>query len=385
MKKFGFVMLILCGFVSAAFGGGRRDRNIVIGGILSLSGSYRVLGTEVQNGINLALAEINNNGGINGRQLVIQIQDDGGSPQQAVNVFNQMVRQKVKIIIGSNTSACTAALSPLAQAKKILLLTPSATGENVLDGGNFSFRTCYTDFDQGNAAGVYAADPEGLGLTKAALIRTGSNAGVTLMAETFSASFKALGGSIVADEVYGAGDINFNDLALRVKTGSPEIIFVPEANYAIAVQVLNAIKAQGIRGAVIGLDAWEGIVLEKGIEMERRHPNTYYFPAHFAPDSLNPLAADFVSSYELSYGSIPLSFAALGYDSAYLIRDAMRNTKKPDNPVVVRDAMVQINGEYVTGRISFAGTRDPKKPRMILQITRSGEALQTILAYNIPQ
>jgi branched-chain amino acid transport system substrate-binding protein len=378
-------MLILCGFVSAAFGGGRKDKDIVIGGILSLSGSYRVLGAEVKNGIDLALAEINNNGGINGRQLVIQVQDDGGSPQQAVNVFNQMLKQKIKIIIGSNISACTAALSPLAQAKKILLLTPSATGENAIDGGNFTFRTCFTDFDQGNAAGVYAADPEGLSRTKAAFIRSGSDAGATLMAETFSSSFKALGGSIVADEIYGAGDINFNDLALRVKTGGPEIIFVPETNYAIAVQIINAIKAQSIRGPIIGLDTWEGIVLETAIKWEGRNPNTYYFSAHFAPDSRNPLAADFVSSYELSYGAIPLSFAALGYDSAYLIRDAMRNTKKPDNPVIVRDALAQVNGEYVTGMISFAGTRNPKKPRMVLQITRSGEALQTILAYNIPQ
>jgi branched-chain amino acid transport system substrate-binding protein len=101
---------------------------------------------------------------------------------------------------------------------------------------------------------------------------------------------------------------------------------------------------------------------------------------------MNPLAADFAASYELSYGIIPLSSAALGYDSAYLLRDAMRNTTKPDNPVNVRDALTQVNGDYVTGRISFAGTRNPKKPRMILQIVRSGsDALQTILAYNIPQ
>jgi branched-chain amino acid transport system substrate-binding protein len=385
MKRFGLMALILCGFVAAAFGGGRKDRDIVIGGILSLSGSAGILGLEVRNGIDLAVAEINNNGGVNGRRLNVQVQDDRGDPQEAAAIFTQMTgKQKIKMIIGSSTTACTAAIAPMAQAKKILLLTPSATGENITDGGNFVFRTCFTDFDQGNVAGVFAGDSEGLARVKAAIIRNGS-ASATQTAEAFSSSFKALGGSIVADEVYSSGNLNFNDMALRVKVSEPEVIFVSEENYAVAVQILAAIKAQGIRGPIIGLDSWEGIVRGSALKLERRNPNSYYFLAHFAPDSLSPLAADFTGAYELSYGVPPLSHAALGYDSVYLIRDALRNTPKPDNGLLVRDSLAQISGEYITGRISFSGTRDPKKPRLLLQIMRSGDGLMTMLAYNVPQ
>ena len=148
----------------------KTSDTIKIGGIFPLSGSVAVYGTECRNGVELAINEINAAGGIDGKMLELVAEDDEGSPEKSVNAYKKLVtKDKCSIIIGSLTSGCTAAISSLAQAQKVLLLAPAATQTDITDAGDYVFRACFIDPFQGTVGGKFAL--EDLGAKNAAEIK----------------------------------------------------------------------------------------------------------------------------------------------------------------------------------------------------------------------
>ena len=142
---------------------------VKIGGVYPLSGNVAVYGIEARNGVDLAIAEINANGGILGVPVNHLAEDDEGSADKSVNAFKKLNTQDgVKLFIGSLTSGCTKAIAPLAQAKKVVQIAPAATADDVTSFGNFIFRVCYNDSFQGTVCGQFAA--QDLGAKKAAVL-----------------------------------------------------------------------------------------------------------------------------------------------------------------------------------------------------------------------
>ncbi len=340
----------------------KTSDTIKIGGIFPLSGSVAVYGTECRNGVELAINEINAAGGINGKMLELVAEDDEGSPEKSVNAYKKLVtKDKCSIIIGSLTSGCTAAISSLAQAQKVLLLAPAATQTDITDAGDYVFRACFIDPFQGTVGGKFAL--EDLGAKNAAVlydVQTDYSIGLY---ENFKVVFEQGGGKVVAEESYSTGDKDFNAQLTKIKTTNPDVVYLPDY-YGTVALIAKQLRAQGINAPIVGADGWDGIIDNAGDEVLNG-----FYSNHYAADSTDGKVVTFVNSYKAKYGSTPVSFAALGYDCVYLLKDAMGAAKSADS-TTLKDQLMKTNGAYVTGNLTFDAKRNPVKSAVMLEIVK---------------
>lgn len=379
MKKLGKIALV--GFIVLAMVCGltgcskKNSETIKIGGIFPLSGSVAVYGVECRNGIELAIEEINAAGGINGKKIELISEDDEGNPEKSVNAYKKLTtKDGCKLIIGSLTSGCTAAFSTLAQAQKNLMIAPAATMESITDAGNYVFRACFIDPFQGTVGGKFAA--ENLGAKRAAVLYdTGSDYSMGLT-DNFAAAFEKAGGKVVAKEAYSTGDKDFNAQLTKIKNANPDVVYLPDY-YATVALIAKQLRAQGIDTPIVGADGWGGIIENAGEEILNG-----FYSDHYAADSTDPKVVKFVSSYVKKYGSTPVSFAALGYDSLYMLKDAILKAGTTD-PTAVRDALEKTNGTYVTGNLSFDARRNPVKSAVMMEIVLKDGALTPVYSATV--
>lgn len=347
-----------------------KSDTIKIGGIFPLSGNVAVFGVEARNGIQLAIEEINAAGGAGGKQLELVFQDDEGNPEKSVNAYNKLTAQdKVGIIIGSLTSGCTIAITSKAQQQGVVLVAPAATAEAVTDAGDYIFRACFIDPFQGTVGGIFAAN--NLGARVAAVLYDNGNDYSVGLRDNFISSFQNRGGQIAADESYTTGDVDFNAQITKIKAANPDIVYLPDYYNTVSL-IAKQLRAQGIGVPILGADGWDGLAENAGDEVLNG-----FYSNHYASDSTDPKVQNFVKAYEAKFGSVPVSFAALGYDSMYLIKDAITNAGSAD-PAAVRDALKATNGSYLTGNLSFDSKRNPVKSAVILEIVNRGGRLEPI-------
>ncbi|MDY4674536.1 MAG: ABC transporter substrate-binding protein [Treponema sp.] len=340
----------------------KTSDTIKIGGIFPLSGSVAVYGTECRNGVELAINEINAAGGINGKMLELVAEDDEGSPEKSVNAYKKLVtKDKCSIIIGSLTSGCTAAISSLAQAQKVLLLAPAATQTDITDAGDYVFRACFIDPFQGTVGGKFAL--EDLGAKNAAVLYDVQNDYSIGLYENFKVVFEQGGGKVVAEESYSTGDKDFNAQLTKIKTTNPDVVYLPDY-YGTVALIAKQLRAQGINAPIVGADGWDGIIDNAGDEVLNG-----FYSNHYAADSTDGKVVTFVNSYKAKYGSTPVSFAALGYDCVYLLKDAMGAVKSADS-TTLKDQLMKTNGAYVTGNLTFDAKRNPVKSAVMLEIVK---------------
>lgn len=336
---------------------------VKIGGVAPLSGPVAVYGVECKNGIDLAIEEINAAGGINGQKVIFVCEDDEGDAAKSVNAYKKLVsKDKTRFIIGSLTSGCTLAITQLAQAQKVLQIAPAATAPAITDAGNYIFRTCFIDPFQGRVGGKFAA--ENLGCKNAAILYDiGNDYSVGLM-ENFEKEFSAQGGKIVSKESYGTGDKDFNAQLTKIKAANPDIVYLPDY-YGTVALIAKQLRAQGINTPIIGADGWDGLTENAGDEVLNG-----YYSNHYAEDSTAPAVKKFVSAFQKKYNKAPNSFAALGYDSVYMLKDAMIKAGTTTDVAKVRAAYEATNGDYVTGHITFDAKRNPVKSAVMIKLVK---------------
>ena len=348
----------------------KTSDTIKIGGIFPLSGSVAVYGTECRNGVELAINEINAAGGIDGKMLELVAEDDEGSPEKSVNAYKKLVtKDKCSIIIGSLTSGCTAAISYLAQAQKVLLLAPAATQTDITDAGDYVFRACFIDPFQGTVGGKFAL--EDLGAKNAAVLYDVQNDYSIGLYENFKVVFEQGGGKVVAEESYSTGDKDFNAQLTKIKTTNPDVVYLPDY-YGTVALIAKQLRAQGINAPIVGADGWDGIIDNAGDEVLNG-----FYSNHYAADSTDGKVVTFVNSYKAKYGSTPVSFAALGYDCVYLLKDAMGAAKSADS-TTLKDQLMKTNGAYVTGNLTFDAKRNPVKSAVMLEIVKQDGKLAPV-------
>ncbi|HOS29213.1 MAG TPA: ABC transporter substrate-binding protein [Treponemataceae bacterium] len=364
MKKAIKVLSVLALVLIMFTGCAKKDADsIKIGGIFPLSGPVAVYGVEAKNGIELAIEEINAAGGINGKKVVLISEDDEGNPEKTVNAFKKLTtKDKVTMIIGSLTSGCTAAITTLAQNQKVLLIAPAATMESITDAGNFIFRACFIDPFQGTVGGKFSA--ETLKAKKAAVLYDVANDYSIGLYENFKKAFLASGGIMAAEESYTTNDMDFNAQITKIKNANPDVVYLPDY-YATVALIAKQLRAQGVNASIVGADGWGGIVDNAGDEILNG-----FYSDHYAADSTDPKVVSFVNSYKNKYNSTPVSFAALGYDSMYIIKDAIVNAGSTDASAV-RDAVEKTNGAYVTGKLTFDAKRNPVKSAVMMEIVKA--------------
>ena len=274
VKAFAAVVAASLAFV----GCNSKSSTIKIGSIGPLSGNYAVYGGDCKNGIELAVNEINAAGGVNGQLLELIAEDDEGQPEKSVSAYKKLVtKDGVKLVVGSLTSGCAIAITPLAQAQKVVQIAPAATAPAVTDAGNFIFRACYDDPFQGTVGGKFAA--ENLGTKNAAILYDIGNDYSVGLTENFKTAFEKAGGSIVSLESYSTGDKDFNAQLTKIKNANPDVVYLPDY-YSTLALIVKQLRAQGINTPIVGADGWDGLTENAGDEVLNG-----FYSNHYAADS----------------------------------------------------------------------------------------------------
>lgn len=348
--------------VSGCASGGDSDE-ILIGEFGSLTGSEATFGTSTHNGILLAMEQVNAAGGVLGRQVRIIVEDDQGLPEQAQSVVTKLITSdRVVAVLGEVASSRTLAAAPVAQQYGIPMITPSSTNIEVTRVGDYIFRICFIDPFQGLVMARFAANT--LNVANVAVLRDVRNDYSVGLANAFIENFTALGGTISGDQSYSAGDTDFSAQLTSLAATNPEAIFVP-GYYTDVGLIARQARQLGLNVPLLGGDGWDSPLLTEigGDAIEGS-----YFSNHSSMTDPDPRIQQFVTDYHARHGDYPNSLAALGYDAANILFDAMTRAGTTD-PAAVRAALAETSGFVgITGTITIDAERNASKPAFVLQV-----------------
>lgn len=338
-----------------------------IGVFMSLTGSTANFGISSTNGIKMAADEINAAGGINGKQVELNIQDDRSDAQEAATIVTKFVTQDaVHAILGEVASSRSIAAAPIAQNAKIPMLTPSSTNPEVTRKGDYIFRSCFIDPVQGAAIAQFAART--LGAKRAAIMVDRKNDYSTGLEKFIGQTFTKLGGQIVLTQSYQEGDQDFNAQLTSIKGSNPEVIFVP-GYYNDVGLIAKQARDKGMNVPLLGGDGWDAEQLYKigGTAL-----NGSFFSNHYSPYDSDPQVQKFVTNYKARYNSLPDALAATAYDAAHIMFDAIKRANSLEGKAI-RDALAATKDfPGVTGKVNFNENRDAVKPIVMIEIKDGG-------------
>ena len=360
-----------------ASGSAEGGATIKVGLLAPLTGDVSVYGIAVANGAALYIKQVNEAGGINGKQIDLIQMDEQGDATQAVTCFTQMVDQGITALIGDVTTTPTLAVVAESQEYNMPMVSASATAEAVTYDAETDtvyqnvFRTTFTDPFQGVKMADYATDK--LGYTKAAVIyQTGADYNEGL-ATNFEAEFEANGGQIVASETYSAGDVDFKTQLTTILNAGPEVVYCPNY-YEDVGQILTQAADVGLTVPFLGGDGWDGVTQYATAEQL----DGCYFCANYAVGA----SPEFESAYEAEYGEpYPNGFSPLGYDAALTVCGGLEAAEAAglepgtdEYKQAVIDGIKNGSFEGVTGTFTFDDHNDPVKTAAILTF-ENGEAV----------
>jgi branched-chain amino acid transport system substrate-binding protein len=299
----------------------KKEDVIILGEFGSLTGGTATFGKSTQKGIEMALEEINKAGGIEGKLIRIIVEDDQSKPEEAATVVKKLVTQdKVLIVLGEVASSRSLAGAPICQEGKVPMITPSSTNPKVTQVGDYIFRVCFLDPFQGEVMAKFARNT--LKVNKAAILKDIKNDYSVGLAQFFAEIFKNLGGTIISEESYSEGDIDFRAQLTALKAKNPEVIFIP-GYYTEVGLITRQARDLGINVPLIGGDGWDSPRL---IEIGGKALENTYYSNHYAPEDPRPEVQKFISDFKAKYNEIPDAMAPLGYDAARIAFDAIKKS-----------------------------------------------------------
>lgn len=369
MKKCFALLLALLLLLAACSLPGRETVNSVkIGAFLSLTGATSAYGISAANAIKLATDEINSGGGIDGKQVALDIEDDQSNTQDVPGIVEHLIKEhKVHALIAEPVSTRAMMAAPIAQQNQTVMISSASVKPELTMQGDFIFRACFISSTEGEAIAKFAADR--LKARKAAVILDEKNDYAVVLAGFFADSFKKLGGEIVSQQKYEANATELSSQIEAIKSAAPDVVFAP-GFYTTARLVAREVKQSGIKAILIGSDGWDSPNLMDG----GSEPfEDVYFANHFWAGSDDPLVKKFVADYRAKYGVEPDAGAATAYDAARMLFDAFKRAKSTDS-AAVRSALAQTKDfPGVTGKITLDASRNAQVPVYMLRIEKGGK------------
>ena len=343
--------------------GGAPEKEIRIGEYSSMTGTTATFGQSTDQGIRLAVDEINAAGGVLGKRLRVFLEDDQSRPEEAATAATKLINQnRVVAMLGEASSSRSLAAAPICQANRVPMVSPSSTNPRVTEVGDYIFRVCFIDSFAGSVMARFAAGT--LKLKRVALLVDVRNDYSIGLSTFFRDQFRKLGGEIAAEQSYSEGDSDFHAQLTRIRAASPEAIYVP-GYYTEVGTIARQARELGIRTPFLGGDGWDS---PKLWEIGGEALNGSYFANHYSVDDPNPEVQRFVNEYKARFRAVPDSLAALGYDAARILADAIRRAGSTAGDKV-RDALATTKDfSGVTGKITLNADRNPIKPAIMLRI-----------------
>lgn len=337
---------------------------IKIGAVLPLSGPTSTYGEEVLNGVKLAVDELNAAGE---PKMTLVFKDNKGDSTETSKLVGQLIKvDEVKVIIGAVASTNTLKGAKVAQESGVPMITPASTNIDITKRGDYISRVCFIDPVQGSTLASFAL--KDLSKKRATIIVDKASDYSVGLADAFKKTFTEGGGQIVGEETFTAGDADFSALITKAVSQTPDVIFVP-AYYG---DVGPMLKQAGERWQDKVILAGDGIDSPDMFTLMGSYAGEVYMSTHFAPDDTDDKVQGFVKKYKDAYAKTPGALAALGYDAAYAVHDALKRSGS-DDPAKIKDAINGIKAlPGVTGKITLDAERNAQKDVVILKVSNAG-------------
>ncbi len=361
----GAVTLLALSGIASARAGLPGAEPIKVGHFASMTGKEATFGQSTDNGIKLAIEEFNAAGGLNGRPIEIITYDTKSEEKEASIAVTRLVQQdQVTAVLGEVASGLSMAGAPICQKAGVPMISPSSTNPRVTKIGDMIFRVCFIDPFQGYVCAKFAT--ENLHAKKAAMLYDQKAPYSVGLAEEFKKHFEKMGGTIVSEQEYTGGAQDFAAQLTKIRGSRPDVVFIP-GYYTDVGNIAIQARKLGVVMPLLGGDGWDseqlGKIAGKSIE------NCYY-SNHYAPDQPEAKVQDFIKKYQSRHeGQTPDGLAALGYDAANLLIDAMKRAKSLDGQDL-RAAIAETKGfEGVTGVINMDKNRDAEKAAVVVKMS----------------
>ena len=376
MKKFNTVLLGVT-LLLAACGGGKEAKEvdtIKIGCTAPLTGPVAIYGVTSSNGSKLAMDEINKNGGILGKQVEFTVLDSKGDPTEAITAYNKLVDSGIVAFIGDAPSKPTLAIAEVAAQDNMPMITPNGTQFNITEAGPNVFRTCFTDPYQGVVLANFAK--KNLKAETAAVLVNNSSDYSDGVAKAFLEQAQKVGLKVVAKEGYSDGDKDFRAQLTKILSSAPDVLVVPDYYEQAALITVQA-REVGLKSTFIGPDGWDGVAKTLDVTAYGAIENSY-FTNHYSLEDQSPKVQNFVKAYKEVYNEEPSSFAALSYDSAYMMKAAIEKAGTTEKQAVI-DALKELSYDGVTGHLTFDEKNNPVKDVTVLKIVNGEYTFDSVV------
>lgn len=359
-----------CGSSGGSDGGSSDADTFKIGGIGPTTGDNAIYGTAVKNGIQLAVDEINEAGGINGYQIEYKFEDDQSDSEKSVNAYNTLKDWGMQMLVGTVTSTPCTAVVEESHADNMFQLTPSATAVESIQYDN-AFRMCFSDPNQGKASADYISE-NGLA-TKVAVIYNSSDTYSSGIYQRFVEEAESVGLEVVAAEAFTADSkTDFSVQLQKAKDSGAELVFLP-IYYQEASLILAQADRIGFDPAWFGCDGMDGLLALEGFDAELAEGLMFLTP--FTADAEDEATQTFVANYEKEFGDTPIQFAADAYDCMYTIKAAVEQADiTPDMSIsdicdAMKGAMTEITIDGLTGKqITWSEDGEPSKEPTVVVV-----------------
>ena len=342
-----------------------ESKEIKIGAILSLTGSAATYGKWSQNGIELAIDEMNRNGGVNGRQIKVIYEDDVSIPSSAVSATKKLIEiDDVKAILGPLTSSSVLAAAPVAEARHVVLLSPCASSPKITEAGDYIFRNWPSDDFEGAAMAEFLAQQ--LHVTKVIVMAMNNEYGLGLQ-DVFIRRAKELGLEILGVLSFEQGATDFRTQATRIGELKPDAVYAPghAKEVAMIIRQCHEIGVRPIFTSGVAFGSPDVFTIA-GNAAE----GSYYTAPFFDPNSPNKMVRVFEEAYKTRFHAEAEVFAAHAYDAAKILVTALQHVGGDVNKL--KDALYLIRDfPGVTGNTTFDKNGDVIKPAAV-KIVKGG-------------
>ena len=364
-KRFACLFLALM----LAFGAAASAESVKVGLIAPLTGEVAVYGNAVKEAVQLYIDDFN--AADHPFDINLIIYDDKGDPTEAMNAYNKLVYQDdIAVLLGPVTSSPTFGVAEASVDDGIPALTPTATHPDVTTYGDNFFRACFEDPFQGGSMAKFASSE--LKATTAAIIYNNADTYSIGLRDAFMKTAEEVGLTVTTTEAYGASDIDFRAQLTNIIKTNPDVLFIPYY-YNVTYMICSQARELGYTGTFLGVDGTDGVLAIDGADVSVF--DGMYFANHYSADSDSPITQAFIKEYKERYGTTPNALAALGYDGAMIVCDALERVYNDGVKIdgessyeAIIEALRATEVDGVTGHITFDENNNPIKTLSIIQI-----------------
>ncbi len=367
MKKFLCMMMAVLMVLAMAACGGEPANNggndtpdattVKIGGIGPLTGAYANYGLSEKNGAELAVKEINEAGGIAGKQIELSYQDSQGESESAVNAYGKLMDWGMEVSLGCVLSGENASVVAAARDDDVLLITPSGSADKCIDGNDKAFRVCFYDSYQGAAAAQYIKE-NNIVDTVGVLYQSDVDYSVGLY-NAFVDQCGELGITIAETQTFTSStNTDFSTQVSALVSSGVKLVFIPLYAEEASTFLTQAHGKFADDVYFFGADGLDGILGK--VEQDTSLANNVLMLTPFAADNPAENVQSFVKKYQEAYGATPDQFAADAYDAIYAIKAAIEKAGSTSGDALA-SALTSLTVEGVTGTMTWGSDGNTSK------------------------